>query len=207
MKMRKPGSLLSKLKYLCVNIAVLHFSQGEPCSCLGMEAWSERSLREHWAEGMLAADAAAVKQHGVSILLLCTGHSWCQKPAQKAGGVGHITVLWLRDNSDPQGWNSGDNFQGRECPAGWKRANDWYSRYSLFKSFIFAGFEEHPSKLRPQMGWSELDLNLDFTLHICIHIHAHNTAASLIWETGLSCSWDRDQPWHCVPKSPHPYEL
>lgn len=23
---------------------------------------------------------------------------------------------------------------------------------TLFKAFIFAGFEEHPSKLRPQMG-------------------------------------------------------
>lgn len=78
---------------------------------------------------------------------------------------------------------------------------------TLFNTFIFVGFEEHPSKLRPQMGWSELDLNLDFTLHICIHIHAHSAAVSLIWETGLSCSWDRDQPWHCVPKSLQPYEL
>lgn len=49
-----------------------------------------------------------------------------------------------------------------------------------------------------------LDLNLDFTLHICIAMRACSTVASLIWEMSLICSWDRDQLWDGIPKSPTP---
>lgn len=35
-------------------------------------------------------------------------------------------------------------------------------------------------------------------------MRACSTVASLIWEMSLSCSWDRDQLWDGIPKSPTP---
>lgn len=190
-----------------VYIAVMHFSQGEPCTCLGVEAWlreiPQGALSTGHAGSRCSSCQTARCVHTLPPLQAIAGG---KSQPRKLKGLGVLQSSDLGTMVTHRAEILGTIFREGSVLRVEKEPMTPILQ-TLFKTFISAGFEEHPSKLRPQMGWSELDLNLDFTLHICTHIHAHSTAASLIWETGLRSSWDRDQPWHCVPKSPHPHEL
>lgn len=80
-----------------------------------------------------------------------------------AGDVDSIAVLRLRDDGNPRGWSSGVALQIGAGPAS-------LLLETLFKTFIFVGFEQHPNKLKPQMGWSELGFK--FGSHTA-HMHTH----------------------------------